>query len=87
MRIKGLAAVAARWSAPTSGSRRRGVKSERRFLQLMLIIGGGLFIASALTANTGSALLSLFACMACGTRIERNYLRGHYGCPPPETIE
>jgi integral membrane sensor domain MASE1 len=65
----------------------RGVAAERRLIQLMLVASGGVFVASALSANAGSALLALFACMTCGTRIERNYQRGRYRRVPSEDIE
>jgi hypothetical protein len=60
---------------------------ERRILQLMLVFGACLFIAAAFMANGGTAILSLFACLACGTRIERNHERGDYGRTPPESLE
>jgi hypothetical protein len=64
-----------------------GVSSERHILQLLLVLGACVFIAAALMANGGSAMLSLFACLACGTRIERNHGRGDYGRTPPESLE
>jgi hypothetical protein len=67
--------------------KRGGLGSERRVLQLMITLSGCLFVASVLAANVGSTLLCLFACLACGTRIEAKDRRGDYGSRPLENVE
>ena len=64
-----------------------GLKTERRILLLLLASAGCLFVVGALTLNVGTTLLSIFACLACGTRIEGNYRRGEYRRVPPENVE
>jgi hypothetical protein len=66
---------------------RRKVDFETRALRGMLAAAGCLIVASALFGNAGSALLSLAACLACLSRIERNYRHGAYGRVKAETIE
>jgi hypothetical protein len=53
----------------------------------MLAAAGSLIVGGALTGNAGSVLLSLFACLACVTRIEQKYRNGDYGQVMDETIE
>jgi hypothetical protein len=83
MRMKILAILATK----RQDRARNGVIAERRMLQLLLVTGAGLFVVAALKVNGGTALLSLFACLACATRIERNYGRGDYERAPPENME
>jgi hypothetical protein len=83
MRMKILAILGTR----QQDRARHGVITERRMLQLLLVAGAGLFIVAALKANGGTALLSLFACLACATRIEHNYGRGDYERARPEELE
>jgi hypothetical protein len=60
---------------------------EARALRWMLAAAGSLIVGGALTGNAGSVLLSLFACLACVTRIEQKYRNGDYGQVMDETIE
>jgi hypothetical protein len=83
MRMKILANLATKRQDRT----RHGMITERRVLQLLLAAGAGLFVVAALKVNGGTALLSLFACLACATRIEHNYGRGDYERVPPENLE
>lgn len=65
----------------------RKVGVEARVLRGVLALAGCLIIASALCGNAGSMLLSLAACLACASRIERNHRRGAYGRTEVELIE
>jgi len=67
--------------------RRRKHDFETRALRLVLAAAGGLIVAGALAGNAGTVLLSLGACLACASRMERNYRRGAYGRVELETIE
>jgi hypothetical protein len=90
MRVKTSAILAAKQAAPGIGTRpivSHGRDRERRLLTLLLVCGACLFVAAAFLSNGGSALLALVACLACGSRIERNHGRGDYGSTPPESLE
>ena len=67
--------------------RTRKVDFEARVLRGILAGAGCLIIASALCGSAGSTLLSLAACLACVSRIERNHRRGAYGCTEVEVVE
>ena len=79
---------------PTQISRRK-VDFETRALRVLLAAAGSVIVAAALRGNAASVLLALGACLACVSRIERNYRRGAYGAvtagsidgagPPPGT--
>jgi len=60
---------------------------ETRALRFILAGAGCLIIASALAGNAGSMLLSIAACLACATRMERNYGRGAYGPVKAEALD
>lgn len=71
---------------PTQISRRK-VDFEAQALRGLLAAAGCLFVAAALEGNAGSVLLSLAGCLACVSRIERNYRRGAYGVVTAESID
>ena len=66
---------------------------EARALRALLATAGCVIVAAALYGNAVSMLLAIATCLACVSRIERNYRRGAYGavtagsvygsCPPP----
>lgn len=60
---------------------------ETRALRVILAGAGCLIIASAILGSAGSMLLSIAVCLACATRMERNYSRGAYGIPKPELLD
>ncbi len=60
---------------------------ETRALRGILAGAGCLIIASALAGNAGSMLLSIAVCLACATRMERNYSRGAYGIVKAEVLD
>lgn len=60
---------------------------ETRALRVILAGAGCLIVASALLGNAGSVLLSIAVCLACATRMERNYRLGAYGIPKPELLD
>ncbi|HLZ66110.1 MAG TPA: hypothetical protein VKQ29_07755 [Aliidongia sp.] len=66
---------------------RRKASFETRALRGILAAAGCLIVVSALLGNAGSVLLSIAACLACVSRIERNYRHGAYGRVRAETIE
>ncbi|MDB5359078.1 MAG: hypothetical protein JWO51_375 [Rhodospirillales bacterium] len=60
---------------------------ETRALRGILAGAGCLIVASALAGNAGSILLSIAVCLACASRMERNYRLGAYGIPKPELLD
>jgi len=60
---------------------------EIRALRGILAGAGCLIVASALLGNAGSVLLSIAVCLACASRMERNYRLGAYGIPKPELLD
>jgi len=70
-----------------TGIARRKVGVEARVLRAVMAVAGCVIIAAALRDNAGSMLLALATCLACVSRIERNYQRGAYGRVMIETIE
>jgi hypothetical protein len=60
---------------------------ETRALRGILAGAGCLIVASALCGNAGSMLLALAACLACASRMERNYHLGAYGIVKPELLD
>jgi hypothetical protein len=60
---------------------------ETRLLRGILAGAGCLIIASALAGNAGSVLLSIAVCLACATRMERNYNLGAYGAVKVEALD
>lgn len=60
---------------------------EIRALRGILAGAGGLIVASALLGNAGSMLLSIAVCLACASRMERNYRLGAYGIVAPELLD
>jgi hypothetical protein len=67
--------------------RRRKVDLETKTLRATLAGAACLIIAGALLGNAASVLLALAACLACGSRLERNYQRGLYGRRPIELVD
>jgi hypothetical protein len=61
--------------------------SEARVLRWMLAAAGTLFVGGALLGNGLSVLLSLFAALACVTRVEQKYRNGDYGKLPEESVD
>jgi hypothetical protein len=53
----------------------------------MLAAAGILFVGGALLGNAMSVLLSLFAALACVTRVEQKYRDGDYGEVREESID
>jgi hypothetical protein len=66
--------------------RQRRPKSEARILCCMLAVAGILFVGGALLGNAVSVLLSLFAALACATRVEQKYRNGDYGKVEDENV-
>lgn len=67
--------------------RRRKVDFETRALRVLLAAAGCVIVAAALRGNAASILLALATCLACTSRIERNYRRGAYGAVTAESID
>jgi hypothetical protein len=53
----------------------------------MLAASGILFVGGALLGNAISVLLSLFAALACATRVEQKYRSGDYGRVEEESVD
>jgi hypothetical protein len=53
----------------------------------MLAVAGILFVGGALLGNAVSVLLSLFAALACVTRVEQKYRNGEYGEVKEESVD
>ncbi len=69
------------------GCRAAGRRSEARILGCMLAASGILFVGGALLGNAISVLLSLFAALACATRVEQKYRSGDYGRVEEESVD
>jgi hypothetical protein len=70
---------------PTQISRRK-TDLETHALRALLAAAGCVIVAAALRGNAGSVLLALATCLACLSRIERNYRRGAYGAVIAGTV-
>lgn len=66
---------------------RRKVALETRLLRGVMAAAGCVIVAAAIRGNAGSVLLALATCLACVSRIERNYRRGAYGRVTAGTVE
>ncbi len=53
----------------------------------MLAASGVLFVVGALLGNALSVLLSLFAALACATRVEQKQRNGDYGRIEEESVD
>ena len=71
---------------PSSPVRARA-ESEARILCYMLAAAGILFVGGALLGNAVSVLFSLFAALACVTRVEQKRRNGDYGDVREESID
>ncbi len=62
-------------------------RSEAGLLCGMMAVAGILFVSGALLGNPVSVLLSLFAALACVTRVEQKQRNGDYGRIKEESVD
>jgi hypothetical protein len=72
---------------PMRAHAQRRTRSEATLLCCMLAAAGILFVSGALLGNAVSVLLSLFAALACVTRVEQKYRKGDYGVVEDESVD